>query len=342
MSDRRVPSWRRWQLVALAACVSLLAHVLLLPYADGLYPRTAPTEDTPMNVSFVDADTLDAPSMDSLKERARQAPPDLERTPPEPPQKPPPEPEPRRRQLVEAAPTDENRPDDADYLAEQDNRVDEETRTEKFKINPEVLAPTDSDASKAAQKAVEDKGTRSADGAPAAGAPDAGPSGAGPPRSLLPERWQPTSVPGRSTPTEAGVAEIAGSGAPQNDLLREAVGDSVALDTLAFAGAKYLNQVRRHVNFYWSQQIDNLPRSLGLSRPVYETRVSVVLDRDGTLEAFAVTQPSGNGMVDDCIRRAFTMSAPYGAPPPELLGGDGRLRLPDFAFTLEIVREARR
>ncbi|MDP2309691.1 MAG: TonB C-terminal domain-containing protein [Pseudomonadota bacterium] len=306
-----------------------------MPYADGLFTRATPTEDTPMNVSFVDADTLDAPSMESLKQRAQQAPVI------EPPQEPP-KPEPRRRQLVEAAPTDEQRPDDADYLAEQDSRVDKETRTEKFKINPEVLAPTYSNASSAVQKAAEDKGTRSADGAPAAGAPDAGRSGAGPPRSLLPERWQPTSVPGRTTPTEAGVADIAGFGAPQNDLLGEAVGDAVALNTLAFAGAKYLNQVRRHVNFYWSQQIDNLPRSLGLSRPVYETQVSVVLDRDGALEAFAVTEPSGNGMIDDCIRKAFTMSAPYGAPPPEILGADGRLRLPDFAFTLEIVREARR
>ena len=114
--------------VALAACASLLAHALLLPLAGRWFVSKARpgAEPEPMNVTFVDADTLDAPSMENLKELAQ-----LLETPPEPP-----EPTPRPRQLVETAPTDERRPDEADYLAEQDNRVETESRTEKFRNQP--------------------------------------------------------------------------------------------------------------------------------------------------------------------------------------------------------------
>lgn len=331
MITRRGSSHRRWLVVALAVCLSLLVHVLVLPRA-GRWLLGAPA-DPLAHVSFVDADALDAPSMESLRRRHEAAP--VVEPPPEPP-----EPSPRSRQLVETAPTDERRPTDADYLAEQDNSVDKESRTERYKINPDVLAPTYSDASKAPEAAA-DQVASEAESAPAGALPDLEQPGAGPPRSLLPARFQPASRVGATAPTRAGAVDTPGVGAPQNDLLREDIGDSVALNTLELAGAKYLNQVRRHVNFYWSQQIDNLPPSLDLSRPVYETRVSVVLDRHGALEAFAVTQPSGDGRIDDCIQKAFTMSAPYGAPPPELLGADGRLRLPNFAFTLQIVRTAR-
>lgn len=309
---------------------SLLAHVLVVPFAARLLGRVPTLPDAPMNVTFVDADTLDVPSLESLKERAQTPPPPEEQplTPPRP------------RQLVETPPPAEEKvPEDADYVAEHDSRVDAETRTERFEINPEVLAPSVSeDARPDATKGETPSRAPSADGTATADASEPRPGPDGPPRTLLPARWMPTRVPDPLSSAGAGAEDAVALGAPQNDLLAEALGDSLALNTFALPGARYLNHIRRQVNFYWSQHVDNLSPRLGPSRPVYETRVRVVLRADGGLEGLVITQASGSGPVDECVRRAFTMAAPFGPAPPEIVASDGRVHLPNFSFTLEVTR----
>ena len=69
----------------------------------------------------------------------------------------------------------------------------------------------------------------------------------GPPRTLLPSKWLPTRVPTASA--GASAADATALGAPQNDLLNETIGNSLALNTLALPGARYLNHIRRQDDF---------------------------------------------------------------------------------------------
>ena len=52
-------------------------------------------------------------------------------------------------QIVEIAPPEvQEKPEESDYLAEYDQTVEEETRTERFEVNPEVLAKVWSEEAK--------------------------------------------------------------------------------------------------------------------------------------------------------------------------------------------------
>ena len=327
--------------VALFLMLSVGAHIALAPVADswvrewesGLY-------SLPTGVQVVDADSLDSPSMDSLRKIAAdntivrdQYTPDAEKPPdPEPP-KPP------DGQIVETpAPEQEKIPLKADYLAEHNNAVAEETRTERYKINPEVLSNMYSDESKYALEDAPDVGaTKKSSGATVGSLqqdPGVGDSGA--PRSPLPSQWQLTNKAGLEDPTMASSGLQSLSGAPQNDLLKERVGDAVSLNTIELIGAQYLNRIRRQVNFYWSQNIDNLPPSVRLSAPVYETDVKVTLDGNGALDNIIISRDSGNGPVDECVVNAFKIAGPFPNPPAELIAKDGRVYLPDFDFTVNV------
>ncbi len=324
------PTSTRATAIVVVVLLSLLVHLLVLPLAARWFGRLQAPVDAPMNVTFVDADTLDVPSMEALKERARTPPPPQEPTPVA-----------RPRQLVETPPpAEEKAPEDADYVAEHDNRVERESRTEKFEVNPEVVAPTYSPESRPdAETGGSSDPTQAEDATPTADASEPLPGPGGPPRTLLPSKWLPARLPGPGTSAGAQAEDAVAIGAPQNDLLDEAIGDSLALNTMALPGARYLNHIRRQVNFYWSRYVDNLSPRLGLSRPVYVTRVRVVLRADGALDGFVVTRPSGSNPVDDCVQRAFAMAAPaFGPAPPEVVSADGLVHLPNFSFTLEMTR----
>lgn len=333
---------RRGAWIGLFLVVSVAAHLALAPLADrwvrewetGLY--TLPT-----GVQFVDADALDAPSMDDLRKIAAAN--DLVRDENTPEDEQPPEPEPEKPklpdgQIVETpAPDVEKVPLKADYLAEQNNAVPEETRTAKYAINPEVLSNMYSEESKYALENAPDVGaTEKSSGATAGNMLDPGVGDKGAPKSLIPSQWQLTNKAGLEAPTIASLGQQTLMGAPQNDLLKERVGDSVSLNTIELIGAQYLNRIRRQVNFYWSQNIDNLPPSVRLSAPVYETDVRVTLDGNGALDNIVVTRDSGNGPVDECVVQAFKIAGPFPNPPAELVAKDGRVYLPDFDFTVQV------
>lgn len=240
-------------------------------------------------------------------------------------------------QIVETAPPKvEQVPVEADYLAEHDTTVPEEMRSRKFKVNPEVIAPTYSDQSKVELEERADVGaTQASTGAMAGGTDEATP-GKGPPRSLIPSQFLVTNKEGLAAPVLAsgGIQDI--RGAPQNDLLDEKYGPGVALNTREFFGAEYINRIRRQVNLYWKQNIDNLSPSVRLGKPRYLTAVSVVLTSDGVLESIVVTESSDSEPIDDCVVEAFRIAGPYPNPPAQLIGRDGRVRLPEFDFTVNI------
>ncbi len=327
-------------LVALFLVLSVGVHVALAPIADrwmrqwetGLYV-------SPSSVRFVDADAVDAPSMDSLRKMASLD--DVVRPENTVAEVEPPEPEPPKTpdgQLVETpAPDEEKIPLKADYLAEHNNAVPEETRTDKYKINPEVLSNEYSDASKYELEEAKDVGaTEKSSGAVAGNQLDPGVGDAGAPRSLLPSQWQLTNKAGLQAPTIASSGTQTMAGAPQNDLLLERVGPQLSLNTIEMLGAQYLNRIRRQVNFYWDQNLQNLPASVRLSAPVYRTEVKVTLDGNGALDNILVTRESGNGPVDECVVQAFKIAGPFPNPPVELISKDGRVYLPDFDFQVEV------
>ena len=248
-----------------------------------------------------------------------------------------PEPEPVfDGQIVELAPPEvEVVPDEADYLSEYDNTVEQETRTEKFKINPEVLAKQFSREQQAEQADAIDLNVDK----PSTGAmvgnqrfdPDRDGS-----LAALPSPWKVTNKEGTQDPIPSSQRNAALSGAPQNDMLDEEIGDVVDLNSIKYPYAGYMDRIRRQVNYWWQQNLDNLPSSVRLSKSKYTTEVSVILNADGALEHIEVTAEAGVPELDDAVVRAFRLAAPFDNPPDGLVQKDGRVYLPDFDFTVQL------
>jgi outer membrane biosynthesis protein TonB len=239
-------------------------------------------------------------------------------------------------QLVEVAPPKvEEKPLDSDYLAQHDAKVEEETRTEKFVVNPEVLAPEYSKEQKAEQADVVDLNMEKPSTGATVGNHRFDPNRDGS-LSALPSPWKMTNKDGPADPIPSSQREAALSGAPQNDLLNEQIGKAVNLNTTKYPYASYLDRIRRQVNYWWQQNLDNMPSSVRLARDRYTTEVEVVLNADGALEIISVSGESGSVELDDCVVRAFRLAAPFDNPPEGLVQKDGRVYLTDFDFTVQL------
>lgn len=256
-----------------------------------------------------------------------------EEIPEEEPERPKEEPD---GQLVEIAPPeDQTPPEDAQYLAEFNSRVPEETRAEQFKINPEVLAKQYSEEEKVqvTGEQVEDLNIDK----PATGA-TVGNDRFDPDRdgalAALPSPFTVTNKDGADAPVPSAAIQSLLQGAPQNDLLREKKGAETALNAKEYQYASYIMRIRRLVNFYWNQNLQNLPPSVRLVKPQYTTDVNAVLDGNGALELVEVAETSGSPELDDCVVRAFHLAGPFPNPPAGLIEKDGRVYLPDMSFTV--------
>lgn len=240
-------------------------------------------------------------------------------------------------QLVETPPPEvEERPDEAEYLAEHDQKVEEETRTREFKINPEILAREFSREEKMQMEDLMEMNVEK----PSTGA-TVGNHRFDPDRhgslAALPSPWQQTNKEGTQDPVPSSHAESARAGAPSNDRLNEKIGESVNLNTKEFLYAGYLQRIRRIVNFYWEQNINNRPRSVYLAKPEYSTVVSVVLNSDGALEHIEVVTSAGVDYLDEAVVQAFRMGGPFPNPPAGLIAKDGRVYLGNMGFTVNFA-----
>ena len=237
-------------------------------------------------------------------------------------------------QLVEMAPPEEQEiPDESEYLAEFNEVVEEETRTEKFEINPEVIAREHSREQKLEMEDLVDLDVDKPSTGARVGNDRFDPDRDGT-MAALPSPWTFTNRDGTQDPVPAAHMSQQVTGAPQNDLLNEKPADQVNLNLREYQFAGYLNRIRRLVNFYWEQNLDNLPRSVRLAKPRYTTDVSAILDADGALEYVAITSESGSGELDDAVVRAFRLAGPFPNPPDGLIAKDGRVYLPDMSFTV--------
>jgi TonB family protein len=251
---------------------------------------------------------------------------------------PPPPEEPKLSgQIVDVAPSeDPERPVEADYLAEYDQVTEEETKTERFRVNPEILDHEYSEEDKVQFEDLLDLDvTKPSTGAQVGNDrfdPDEDGS-----LASLPSPFQVTNKEGMQKPVPASHRVSAMAGAPNNDLLNLPTADRLALNTQKIQFAGYLNRIRRLVNFYWDQNLQNLPTAAraNLSRAAYQTEVFVVLDGRGGLESVEITQSSGSRPLDNAVVRAFQIAGPFPNPPEQLIAPDGRVYLPDFGFHVQ-------
>ena len=239
---------------------------------------------------------------------------------PRDPRDPPPEQEPPAEdpegQVIEIAPPETpEAPDVADYLADVDSRVPEETRVEQTVVNPEVIAPTLSEEQTYEQEDRKELNVEDPSTGATPGSERFDPARDGNLASVVSE-WQITNKDGVQDPVPASHMQAALSGAPQNDRLDAKVGEEVAVNAKAFIYAGYINRIKRLVNYYWKQNVDNLPPETRLVKPRYRTVVGVVLTDAGALEQVAVTTTSGSEAMDDCVIRAFHLAGPFPNPPP--------------------------
>jgi len=325
-----------WPALVAALVVTLLVHVagvvVVLPW---FIEWDLAQFEAPVSVRLLPGDALPGEARPDSRVDALPLPEREEEPEPEPDE--PDEPDLPSGQIVETAPPEEEQvPLQAEYLAEHDNAVPEESRTRQYKINPDILAPTYSEDSKMQVEDVIDVGASEVSSGARAGGILADAPGKGAPRSSVPSQFSLTNKEGLASPTKASSSRQDLRGAPQNDRLDEKVGAALALNTREFYGAEYMNRIRRAVNFYWKQNLDNLSPSVRLGKPRYQTVVEVVLSADGVLESIIVNHESGSEPIDDCVVEAFKIAGPYPNPPEQLIGRDNRVRLPDFDFEVTV------
>ena len=304
---------RRSSALRLFVGLSLLLHLLLFLLAVPLWPWLVPEADPgdaiPVNLVLLDPETWEPE----------------EPTPPTP-----------TGQIVDLPkPETEEVPEEADYLAEHDRKVEKETMTEQFKVNPEVVTPEFSQDSKLELEDLLDlKMTDPSTGARVGNDrfdPDRDGS-----LASVPSPYAVTNRDGLQAPVPVSHATERVAGAPNNDLLDEERGKSVNLNTHEFLGADYINRIRTLVNFYWQQNLDNLPPGLRLAKARFETAVDVTLTEQGVLENILVSGQSGSSPLDYAVVEAFKMAGPFPHPPEQLVTDDGRVILPHMTFTVQV------
>jgi outer membrane biosynthesis protein TonB len=254
-------------------------------------------------------------------------------TPPKPPE-PEPIPEPDNGQIVELPePVVEERPDKADYLAEHSHKVDEETKTDRYRINPDVIADQYSSEDQIQfEEAIDVNATEPSSGA-TVGNNTFKLSKQGS-KFALPSPYAITNKDGLEKPTLASSTSENLTGSPNNDLIDEKRSDRIRLNAHSYKYASYMNQIRRLVNFYWNQNLDNLHNTT-LYKSKYTTVVHVQITSNGELHSIEVSHESGDSLVDECVTKAFELAAPF-PEPPKLLIQNGLVELPDFSFELQV------
>jgi TonB family protein len=226
-------------------------------------------------------------------------------------------------------------PEDAEYLATHNERVEEETRSRDTRINPEVLTKDFHMEDQVQQQdLVNVDVTRPSTGAQVGNERfDPATDGS---LSSLPSKWQFTNRDGYEDPVPAASNQSVIAGAPQADLLNERPDTVTNLNTKEFLYAAYLLQIRRLVAFYWEQNLDNLSSSVRLVKPRYDTDVEAVLDANGALLHVEVVESAGEDALDAAVVRAYRIAAPFPPPPEGLVSPDGRAYLPPMGWTVTV------
>ena len=241
-------------------------------------------------------------------------------------------------QIVEIAPPkNPERPEEADYLAEYDSSVEEETVDPRFRVDREITAetfspddameeaesqpvdiPTPSTGATAGRKAVFRRGNY----------------------SLFPDRksdWLTTNQPGFSSPVPAAASASRYAGSPSNDMLQEAQSDRTALNAREFLYAAFWNRVKQLVSFYADQTLANARPTVALTKSKYEIQLKGLIAPDGGLAAIEVARGCGIREFDEALLEAFELAAPFPDPPDAAIEADGFIHIRNFHFTIQLT-----
>ncbi len=298
-----------------AAVLALLVHgPLALWFLNSTYwNESVPEEPEPLKVTL-----LNLP------------PPEEEPEEPEVPE----EPE-HDGQIVDIAPPEEpEKPEEADFLAEYDSTVDEQTIDPHYRLDREVTAPT---YSKDDAYELEQADEMNQD-LPSTGAMAGREVFQQGQYSLFPDRrspWDLTNLTGLDRPIPASHTSANMAGAPSNDYLPDiASADRTALNAFEHLFAAYINRIARYVSFYADQTLTNARPMVPITKPKYQMLLSILIEPDGTLAAVQVTASSGVPAYDEAIQEAFRLAAPFPEPPEQGLNGAGKFPIPDFGFVI--------
>ncbi len=310
-SQRRVPA----KVAALAVMASLLLHV---PLAWWFLESTWWNEEVPP------PEPLAVHLLSIPQEPQEEAEPELE--PDEP-----------SGQIVEIAPPeDQRRPERADYLAEYDSTVPQETVDRRYRVDRKITAPTYSpeDVFELREQLPGPTTTQPSSGA------TAGREVYQPGRfSLFPDRQSPfdfSNKEGLDRPTEASHGSSMLAGSPSNDHLPEvASADRTALNAHEFLYASFWNRVKQLVSFYADQTIANARPSRPLRSPRYQMVLSGAIAKDGRLLTIEIDKSCGVPEWDNAVKEAFRLAAPFPEPPEGAADpGTGYIPIRRFGFTI--------
>ncbi len=242
-------------------------------------------------------------------------------------------------QVVELAkPLEEEIPEDAEFLAEFDVTVPEETMSELFKIAPEVVAPVYSDdmafqLEDILEMNVEDPST----GAQAGDVVfERRPMGT---YQDISSKYDFITKTGTTRPAMASHKQQQLSGAPSNDYVPQIEkGLATQLNANEFLYAGFMNRIKRMVSFYANQTLQNCRPKVPVTKMSYDLTINAMLDADGNLVAVEVVDESGVPAFDQAIVEAWQLAAPFANPPPGMVEEDGFIHIPDFGFHISIGR----
>ncbi len=235
-------------------------------------------------------------------------------------------------QIIEQVSKEKEKPKEAKHLAEELNRTEKETQVREKTINPEVISDKNSDKKIVQfEEALDLQADQSSSGA-TAGVEKPFEKDNGPLISI-PSQFQFTNKRGIASPTLASSLQQTQSGQVSNDLLQVEYGDKQSVNAQEYKYASYMNQIRRLVNFYWQQNLNNL--NLRIPSDEYKTSLIVVINANGSIHEVNIHQSSGIDDLDQAIYSAFYLASPF-PPPPDLLIKDDKVLLPYFNFTLNL------
>ena len=297
--------------------ISFLVHLVLLLSLAPLWDDLTNTSDRIKPTSKITLTLSPPPPPKKTEDKEEEEPPDP------------------KGQIVDLPePKIEEVPKKADYVAEHNHKVDKETKTKNYRVNPEIVAPTyQNDDQLRLEEAVDVNSDERSSGA-TVGNDSFKPEEDGN-LSHLPSPFKLTNLKGLQKPTISSSTSSALAGAPNNDLLNETLGDAVNLNAKEWVFASYMNQIRRAVNFYWIQNTKNL--NVPLRKPLYLTEVVVTLHPNGALDNVKVKTDSGVYQVDDCVTEAFHNASPFPQPPDALVSKDKKVHLPLMGFNLKTI-----
>ena len=322
---REVPR-RRWLALALLP-LSLAAHgvglALFIAYSS-LTSKPAPpkaAEKRPISLRSLDSRQWQA------NRGARSANP-LERPAPLHPQ----------GQVVDVAPGNNRRSEDAKYLATTDNAVARETRAREQTQKWSRATPKNQLHPEAQPSA---KGVVPSSSAPPPSGINLSESMLGrklPVPSLLPQTVsgsnaedQPRGPVGTEAGSQAsGTDTSEGGGAPNDALDALPAGDGTYLNTREWKFAAFFNRVKQAVSARWDPNGRLRQRNKTIGAATRITVMHVALRPDGSIADLFVAQSCGIDELDAEAMSAFEKAAPF-ANPPEALIEQGFIRF-QFGF----------